>query len=126
MTEQYKALNYADGMRGLLRSLEEALTGRYTFVFKPVKERVGATGPDKTLIAHPTKKVSVEIYYYEKPDRWSATIFDGDAEEEFTPDYIVGGQAFAKGLTQSEAEEAAIEITLKYLGDKRRKGWREP
>jgi len=122
MTEQYKALNYADGMRGLLRSLEEALTGRYTFVFKPVKRGNGSFDPDKTLIAHPTKKVSVEIYYYEKPDRWSATIFDGDAEEEFTPDYIVGGQAFAKGLTQSEAEEAAIEITLKYLGDKRRRG----
>jgi hypothetical protein len=89
-------------------------------VLRPEKYRKGSLGPDKKLAAHPTKKVSVEIDYHEKPDRWSATIFDDDAEEEFSPDYIVGGQAFAKGLTQSEAEEAAIEITLKYLMDKRR------
>jgi hypothetical protein len=109
-----------------MRALLERLTGRYTFVFKPVKYAKGSVGPDKKLIAHPTKAVSVEIEYYEKTDQWHATIFDSDAEEEFNPDYIVGGQGFAKGLTQDEAEEAAIEITLRYFDDKRKRAWREP
>ena len=103
-----------------MRELLERLTGRYTFVFKKMKTGNGSFEPDKKLVAHPTKKVSVEIEYYDNVKQWSATIFDSDAEEEFSPDYIVGGQSFAKGLTQSEAEEAAIEITLKYLSNKRR------
>jgi len=107
-------------MMGTMRALLERLTGRYRFIFKPAKLGHASFGPDKKLVAHPTKKVSVELEHYAETDRWSATIFDGDAEEEFSPDYIVGGQAFAKGLTQDEAEEAAIEVTLKYLSAKRR------
>jgi hypothetical protein len=107
-------------MMGTMRALLERLTGRYRFIFKPVKVRDTGVGPDKKLVAQPTKVVSVELEHYAETDRWSATIFDGDAEEEFSPDYIVGGHNFAKGLTQAEAEEAAIEVTLKYLSAKGR------
>jgi hypothetical protein len=106
---------------GTMRELLERLTGRYRFTFKPARPvGAGSQGPDTLLVAQPTKLVRVELEYYAQPDRWHATIFDEDAPED-NPHGIVGGQAFAKGLTQDEAEEAAIEVTLKYLGDKGRR-----
>lgn len=105
---------------GTMRELLERLTGRYRFTFKPARPvGAGSQGPDTLLVAQPTKLVRVELEYYAQPDRWHATIFDEDAPED-NPHGIVGGQAFAKGLTQDEAEEAAIEVTLKYLGQKGR------
>lgn len=108
-------------MMGSMRALMERLTGRYRFTFKPAwPEGAGSQGPATLLVAQPTKQVRVELEYYAPPDRWHATIFDEDAPED-NPHGIVGGQAFAKGLTRAEAEEAAIEVTLKYLSDKGRR-----
>jgi hypothetical protein len=105
---------------GTMRVLLERLTGRYRFIFKPEKLGNASFGPDVKLVAKPTKTVSVELEHYAQTDRWHATILD-DVDAEHSPDGIVGGHAFAKGLTQAEAEEAAIEVTLKYLGDKGRR-----
>jgi hypothetical protein len=104
---------------GTMRMLLERLTGRYRFIFKPEKLGNASFGPDVKLVAKPTKTVSVELEHYAQTDRWHATILD-DVDAEDSPDGIVGGHAFAKGLTQDEAEEAAIEVTLKYLGQKGR------